>query len=787
MRFGLVHVLLLAAAVRAAALGPHEVLLLVNETSPLSVAIANRYARDRGVPPENVVRLALPDSVRAAEAEITIDDFRALILKPGREAVAGRGLGDRILAWVYSADFPVRVKTQPPMSLHGATFTRGEVPPSGIIATGLFASALFRGPVAPTGAMALTASFDTLAGSLGERMPLPSMSLAYCGARGTDAATALRVLEDGRRPGDAWRRGTVHLVVGSDIRARCRQWQFPQAAAELESLDMRVAVSSNFPAGASGVAGVMMGLAGPDPSKIRSYAPGAMGEHLTSFGAVFHSAAQTKITAWLDAGAGTSAGTVVEPYSIWTKFPHARFFAHQARGCTLLEAYAQSLMCPLQSYLIGDPLSSPGAPDFGVRIEREDRAGSAAFLARTDPPSTNLNFLFLLDGRRAGFGPSGRLEIDPARLAAGSHRLRAVALRGGLMKQQAFAEVDFDAPVAGRAVTIENPRAGSSCDGLRPLTVRVAATGTPRGVGLFAGGRKLAETTAASPADLRVDPAVLGRGPVELQALAVYADGGLVRSRPVGINLAPSNRPPRIDRLSAERGPDGTTILAGAASDADGDVVAPSWHRALGPDSAPDPVAAGIEAGLAAVSLRGGEWSLTAHSSSRFDVVMAPGGATRELTARWIPARASGMEPVALAFRASSSTGACFFGWLPERSAWAMGVLSGTNIHIRASRGVPACPATPVRLGVRVASDGATEGVVDDDVVCRMPGNGAPLGRVGFVATRSRQVFADAAVGLDPAGDSAAWRVTVPGTAAGGFWLRAHDGFTSSWKKEPPR
>ena len=436
MRFApMVHGLVLAAALRAAALGPHEILLLANESSPLSIEIANRYARDRGVPPENVVRLALPDSVRAAEAEITLEDFRGRILKPAREAVAARGLGDRILAWVYSADFPVRVKTQPPMSLHGATFTRGEVPSPGIIATGLYASVLFRGPVAPTGAMALSASLETLAGALGERMPLPSMSLAYCGTRGTDRATALRVLDDGRRAGDDWRSGTVHLVVGADIRARCRQWQFPQAAAELESLGMRVAVSSNFPAGASGVAGVMMGLAGPDPSKVRSYAPGAMGEHLTSFGANFHTAGQTKITAWLRAGASTSAGTVVEPYSIWTKFPHARFFAHQARGCTLLECYAQSLMCPLQSFLVGDPLSAPGASGFKVRAEREDRAGRLAFRAATEPPSTNATFMFLLDGSRVGLGSSRRIEVDAARLAGGHHRLRVVAYRGGLMKE----------------------------------------------------------------------------------------------------------------------------------------------------------------------------------------------------------------------------------------------------------------------------------------------------------------------------------------------------------------
>jgi len=611
------------------------------------------------------------------------------------------------------------------------------------------------------------------------------MSLAYCGARGTDRATALRVLDDGRRRGDDWRSGTVHLVVGADIRARCRQWQFPQAAAELESLGMRVAVSSNFPAGASGVAGVMMGLAGPDPSKVRSYAPGAMGEHLTSFGANFHTAGQTKITAWLRAGASTSAGTVVDPYSIWTKFPHARFFAHQARGCTLLECYAQSLMCPLQSFLIGDPLAAPGASGFKVRAEREDRAGRLAFRAATEPPSTNATFMFLLDGSRVGLGSSRRIEVDAARLTGGHHRLRVVAYRGGWMKEQAFTELDFDVETAGRSVVLDRPRAGAVCDGLRPLTVRVAATGTPRGVGVFAGGRKLAETTAALPADLRLDPTALGAGPVELQALAVYADGAPVRSRPVWIDLVPANRPPRIDRMTAVRGPGGTVTLAGSASDADGDSVVPAWYRAVGPDSAEDVAQAGVEAGRAPVSIRNGEWALAAHPSNRFDMVLAPQGAAPcEFTACWKPAPATGMEPLGLLFRASSATGACFFGWVPDRSAWCMGALAGTNVHIRTSRGVPATPATPVRLTIRVAADGAAEGLVDDERVCRMPGVGGTLGRIGFVAARSRQVFADAAVGEPPPAAAPSWNLVAPAGSTGAFWLRAFDGHASTWRKE---
>jgi len=174
----------LLAASTAGALGPHELLLLVNDASPLSMEIANRYADSRRIPPENRVRVTLPDSVRSAEATISPEDARRLIIEPAEAAIAARGLAGRVRAWAYSADFPVRVDTTPPMSLHGFTLVRGEAPESGVITTGLYASALFRGPVHPGGPSGPSMTFETLGDALGPRMPTPSMSLAWCGARG---------------------------------------------------------------------------------------------------------------------------------------------------------------------------------------------------------------------------------------------------------------------------------------------------------------------------------------------------------------------------------------------------------------------------------------------------------------------------------------------------------------------------------------------------------------------------------------------------------------------------
>ena len=55
--------LLLGWLPRAAALAPHELLLAINQNSPPSLELANRYAALRGLPPEKRgQRVTSPDS-----------------------------------------------------------------------------------------------------------------------------------------------------------------------------------------------------------------------------------------------------------------------------------------------------------------------------------------------------------------------------------------------------------------------------------------------------------------------------------------------------------------------------------------------------------------------------------------------------------------------------------------------------------------------------------------------------------------------------------------------------
>ena len=358
----------LLTATFAGAQSPREVLLLANSRSPDSLRIAREYASLRNIPKENVVDLDLPSSILEPEAQISPEDFMRFIWEPAQAAIRERGLQSKILAWIYSVDFPVRVTTDPPMSLMGMTFVRGHVPASDVISKGSIISPFFAGPDKPDGPAAEGQPLSWFHDILKDRMPLPSMMLGFTGSRGNDVETILEglrrgVQSDGTRP-----TGTVFFVTSDDVRSRCRAWQYPAAAAELQSLGVGARITDQFSNNERSILGFMMGGASVNPLYGGGvYLPGCMAEHLTSAAGIFHISDQTKLSAWIFGGASATAGTVTEPLAIWTKFPSARFYVHQAKGFSILESFYLSIRCPLQILLVGEPLARPFAEQPAAR------------------------------------------------------------------------------------------------------------------------------------------------------------------------------------------------------------------------------------------------------------------------------------------------------------------------------------------------------------------------------------------------------------------------------------
>jgi uncharacterized protein (TIGR03790 family) len=430
------------------ALGPHELLILANGSEPDSVEVARKYALLRQVPECNVLVLkGLPPFKQGQKPEILPEDFTRLIWAPALREASERGISNQILAWAYSSHFPIRILSQPPISIQGLTFVRNQMPLAADIAKGSYESPLFAGPDGPQKNSYGPQSFDTYRDFLRDEMPLPSMMLGYIGERGNTKAEVLACMQRGVVADATHPPGGIYFVISDDVRSKCRQWQFGKAALGLRQDGIEATVGKSFPAGKENVIGVMMGLADVEPERVGSFAPGAMAEHLTSAAAIFSSPNQTKLSRWIAAGATASAGAVWEPMSYWQKFPNARFFNHYSTGATMIESFYLSIRCPLQLLLVGEPLSAPWAESATLSInnlgvaELIEKPRVIEVNVKAQPGVVFRRFVYLIDGVVRGEGPS--FTLDPAGLMPGEHILRVVAHKTGFMRSQIFEEKQF--------------------------------------------------------------------------------------------------------------------------------------------------------------------------------------------------------------------------------------------------------------------------------------------------------------------------------------------------------
>ena len=426
------------------AVGPHELLVLANGREPDSVEIAKTYMRLRRIPEVNLVMLNIPQPKSGSYLAISPEGFTQHIWSPVIDTMRSRGIDDHILAWVYSTHMPIRTQSRPVVSIQGLTFLRNSMPKPQEAGNALYVSPLFAGPDSPGANGYGPKTFDVSKQFLREDMPLPNMTLGYIGERGNTKAEVLNCLKSGVWSDGTHPDGTIYYLTNSNVRSRCRQWQFKSAAYGLRSAGIKVTVSGSFPDHKRDVIGVMMGSAQVDTSKVGRFMPGAMAEHLTSFAAVFDSSMQTKLSSWITAGATASAGAVCEPMSNWRKFPSARFFNHYSYGCTVIESFYQSIRCPLQIMLVGDPLAAPWAPPPSIKLnitglqngELVIKPRNINLHLKTKPRIRFSKFIYLIDGRVKGNGEE--FVMDPAGLEPGEHELRAVAYRAGFVRSQIF-------------------------------------------------------------------------------------------------------------------------------------------------------------------------------------------------------------------------------------------------------------------------------------------------------------------------------------------------------------
>jgi hypothetical protein len=547
--------------------GAENLFLVVNAASADSMAVANAYAAVRGVPPINVLFL----DWQGSRQNVDIAEFRKSILRPIKSAIEARRLAPQIDMVVYSCDFPWRIDFVeelpkelatadkfPSGSLTGMTMLHAAVD-SGVPAWLDPASNRYWRALAGNGMPRETVGFrgwygwgpqGELLEAGGVRYLLSAM-LGVTDGRGNTVPEIVRYLStaaaaDGTRP-----KGTIYFVTNTDVRTKTRSGVFDQAVRSLVDLGVAAEiVDGTLPVSRKDVAGLMTGTADFDwPRSGSTILPGAICENLTSFGGIFTpSAGQTPLSEFLRAGAAGSSGTVIEPYALQAKFPHASIQLHYARGATLAEAFYQSVHSPYQLLVVGDPLCRPWAtiPEVDATIAADGGAidpgkpwaGTVEIVpqAKVVGGGDVDRFELFVDGLRYAKCSAGeRFAIDTTKLADGHHDLRVVAIESSPIESQGRWAGPVTFANNGRSLSLSATPARAKLGDT--ITVKVSGEDID-GTIVYAMGRVLGRATG-SESTIQVPADLLGLGKVTLRATGRKLRGaaGSVNANPVSVEI----------------------------------------------------------------------------------------------------------------------------------------------------------------------------------------------------------------------------------------------------------
>jgi hypothetical protein len=527
-------------------LGPENVFVVVNSASADSIAVANAFVAARGIPPINILMLPWQDSVEAT----TIARFRNELLAAVVKAIDSRRLATQVDCIAWSSDFPWRIDykdelppdlaakdTYPSGSLTGMTMLYSAVQ-SGVPGWLDPESNDYYRPLARDGVPATTQGFRSWYGwgndgellEAGGTRYMLSVMLGVTAGRGNRPREVVSYLESAARADGTRPEGTIYFMTNADVRTTTRSAVFPTIVKALANLGVKAQiVSGAVPGGKADVAGLMAGTPDFDwRSSGSTITPGAICENLTSFGGIFTAnSSQTPLSEFLRYGAAGSSGTVIEPYSIPAKFPHAAIQVHYVRGASLAEAFYQSVRCPYQLLVVGDPLCQPWAriPEVEVVMAADARvlepgtvlSGTVELEPRAVVPGGGAvdRYELFLDGVRVtDCGAGGRLTLDTAALADGHHDLRVVAIETSPIETQGRSVVPVSFANHGRSLELVVEPAQVSRKG----SVRVSLRGKGiAGAVVFATGRVLGRTTGPE-SSIEVPAELLGRGRVMVRA-----------------------------------------------------------------------------------------------------------------------------------------------------------------------------------------------------------------------------------------------------------------------------
>jgi uncharacterized protein (TIGR03790 family) len=334
-----------------------NVVVVVNQNSTNSVQLGNYYCEQRGVPPQNLLRINWAgDNIDWTRAEL-YNTLRA----PLNAMLTSRGLSNQIDYVVLAMDIPYRVSE-----------TTGSPVTSGVNST---TAALFYG-FKPDGCSSCARPSCNLApgsanhyaeseGVYRQTTPISSASNSWQAMMLTanDLAQAKFFVDRAMASDYTFPTQKVYLAKGGDRFRNIRHYLFDDAIINARILGIADIVRTNIadPTGLGAIQGYQCGEQ-LFPLSATNFLSGALADDLTSFsGFILENSGHTDALDLLTAGAVASHGTVIEPCAYYQKFPLPQVFFYQSRGFNAAESYYLSLINPYQGLLVGEPLAAPYA------------------------------------------------------------------------------------------------------------------------------------------------------------------------------------------------------------------------------------------------------------------------------------------------------------------------------------------------------------------------------------------------------------------------------------------
>ena len=318
-----------AIALSASNITPDDVAVVVNEQDANSIEIGNYYLNARAIPEKNLIKV----SIKPSTEHIKLKDFELL-----REHVyANLSPNIQVIVLMWTTPYAVgcnSITSAITMGYDSEQCKRG-------CAAGRI------NPYFNSASLNPAQDFDMRLSIL---LPTDDLSLAKS------------LIDKGVLSGFKLNESTAYFLKTKDkARSKPREAFFPRDLTKVESKKLLLrTISANSIRDKKDIMFYFTGVSQVNDLETLNFMPGAVADHLTSFGGVLNIKGQMSSLKWLQAGATGSFGTVSEPCNHSQKFPNPEVLInHYLAGETLIEAYWKSVYWLTQGLFIGEPLAAP--------------------------------------------------------------------------------------------------------------------------------------------------------------------------------------------------------------------------------------------------------------------------------------------------------------------------------------------------------------------------------------------------------------------------------------------